>query len=74
MLSHKDINKIWELKTDFTPRWLEPDFISGSLKCFSFPRLCRVVSAIKVKGYGFEWVMTIFLSMPFIDAATIHSM
>ena len=74
MLRDKDINKISELKSDFTPRWLEPDFISSSLKCFSFSRLCRVVSDIKVKGYGFDWIMTILLSMPFIDAATIHSM
>jgi len=74
MLQSKDINKVSELKTGFTPQWLEPDFISSSLKCFSFSHLCRVVSEVKVKGYGFEWIMTILLSMPFIDAATIHSM
>lgn len=74
MLQDKDINKIWELKNGFTPRWLEPDFISSSLKCFSFSQLCRVVSEVKVKGYGFEWIMTILLSMPFIDAPTVHSM
>jgi len=74
MLQSKDINKIWELKNGFTSRWLEPDFISSSLKCFSFSQLCRVVSEVKIKGYGFEWVMTILLSMPFIDANTVHSM
>lgn len=74
MLQSKDINKISELKNGFTPQWLEPDFISSSLKCFSFSHLCRIVSQVKSKGYEFEWIMTILLSMPFIDAATIHSM
>lgn len=54
--------------------WLEPDFISSSLKCFSFSKLCQVVSEVKVKGYSFEWIMTILLSMPSIGAQTIHSM
>jgi predicted nucleic acid-binding Zn finger protein len=74
MLQCKDINKISELKNGFTHRWLEPDFISSSLKCFTFSRLCSVVSQVKGKGYSFEWVMTILLSMPFIDATTVHSM
>lgn len=74
MLHRKDINKISELKNGFTPRWLEPDFISSSLKCFTFSNLCRVISEIKVKGYSFEWIITILLSMPFIDATTVHSM
>lgn len=54
--------------------WLEPDFISSSLKCFSFSKLCQVVSEVKGKGYSFEWIMTILLSMPAIGAQTIHSM
>jgi len=74
MLHSKDIDKISELKNGFTPKWLEPDFIASSLKCFSFSNLCHVVSEVKRKGYRFEWVMTILLSMPFIDASTINSM
>jgi predicted nucleic acid-binding Zn finger protein len=74
MLQCKDINKISELKNGFTPMWLEPDFISSSLKCFSFSKLCQVISEVKVKGYSFEWIMTILLSMPSIGAQTIHSM
>src|SRR5665647_782697 len=74
MLQCKDINKISELKNGFTPMWLEPDFISSSLKCFSFSKLCQVVSEVKVKGYSFEWIMTILLSMHSIGAQTIHSM
>ena len=74
MLHGKDINKISELKNGFTPKWLEPDFISSSLKCFTFSRLCKVVSEVKLKGYSFEWVMTILLSMPFIAANSVNSM
>ena len=74
MLQRKDITKIWELKTDFTPRWLEPDFISSSLKSFSFSHLCSAVSQIKQKGYSFEWIMTVLLSLPFISGSSIHSM
>jgi predicted nucleic acid-binding Zn finger protein len=74
MLHCKDINKISELKNGFTHRWLEPDFISSSLKCFTFSSLCRIVSEVKVKGYSFEWVMTILLSMPFLTTTTVNSM
>lgn len=74
MLQSKDINKISELKNGFTPKWLEPDFISSSLKCFSFSSLCKVVSEVKTKGYSFEWIMTLLLSMPFISAQTVNSM
>jgi len=74
MLHGKGINKISELKNGFTHRWLEPDFISSSLKCFTFSKLCKVVSEVKVKGYSFEWIMTILLSMPFIAANSVNSM
>jgi predicted nucleic acid-binding Zn finger protein len=74
MLQCKGIKKISELKNGFTPRWVEPDFISSSLKCFSFSKLCQSVSSIKGRGYSFEWIMTILLSMPFIDAVTVNSM
>lgn len=74
MLHRKDINKISELKNGFTPRWLEPDFISSSLKCFTFSHLCKIVSDVKVKGYSFDWVMTILLSLPYLSANTVNSM
>lgn len=74
MLHSKDINKIWELKNGFTHRWLEPEFILSSLKCFSFSRLCNCISPIKARGYSFESVFTILVSLPFIGASTVHSM
>jgi len=74
MLQGKGIKNISELKNGFTPMWVEPEFIARSLKCFSFSSLCNSISLIKTKGYSFEWVLAILLSMPFIDLASVHSM
>lgn len=74
MLQSKDINKIAELKNDFTHEWVEPDFIFSSLKSFSFSNLCQCISSVKIKGYSFEMIFTILISMPFIEAASVHSM
>lgn len=74
MLQGKDIKSISELKDGFTQSWVEPEFIASSLKLFSFSQLSKPVSEIKQKGYSFEWIMTILLSMPFIGAETVNSM
>jgi hypothetical protein len=74
MLRHKDIKNIWELKNSFTNGWVKPEFITSSLKLFSFSRLSKPVSEIKQKGYSFEWIMTVLLSMPFMGIQTVHSM
>src|SRR6056297_2410228 len=74
MLQSKDINKIWELKTGFTHRWLEPEFILSSLKSFSFSDLCNCISPVKVRGYSFQAIFTILVSLPFVGAASVNSM
>jgi len=74
MLQSKDINKIWELKTGFTHRWLEPEFILSSLKSFSFSDLCDCISPVKVKEYSFQLIFTILVSLPFIGASSVNSM
>jgi hypothetical protein len=74
MLQSKDIKNIWELKNGFTDMWVEPEFIASSLKLFSFSQLSKAVSEIKQKGYSFQWIMTVLLSMPFIDAPTVNLM
>jgi hypothetical protein len=73
MLQSKDINKIAELKNGFTPRWLEPDFILGSLKCFSFSAVCKCLAPLKQKGYSFESIFSILISLPFLGLPTVHS-
>jgi len=73
MLHNKDINKISELKNGFTPRWLEPDFLLCSLKCFSFSSLCRSFSGIKQSGYSFEAVFSILMSLPFLGLSSVNS-
>jgi hypothetical protein len=50
MLPRKDSKNIWELKNDFTHRWVEPEFITSSLKLFSFSGLSKPGSEIKQKG------------------------
>jgi hypothetical protein len=64
MLQRKDTQKLSELKNSFTHRWVEPDFIYRSLKCFSFSHLNKPLSFFKVKGYGFEWVLSMLIVMP----------
>jgi predicted nucleic acid-binding Zn finger protein len=73
MLQSKDINKIAELKNGFTPRWLEPDFILSSLKSFSFSAVCKCLAPLKQKGYSFESIFSILISLPFLGLPTVHS-
>jgi predicted nucleic acid-binding Zn finger protein len=73
MLQSKDINKISELKIGFTPRWLEPDFILSSLKCFSFSATCKCLNPLKKRGYSFESIFSCLISLPFLGIHTIHS-
>ena len=73
MLQSKDINKIAELKNGFTPRWLEPDFILSSLKSFSFSAVCKCLGPLKQRGYSFESIFSILISLPFLSLPTVHS-
>jgi len=73
MLHNKDINKISELKNGFTHRWLEPDFLLGSLKCFSFSSLCKQLGSIKQTGYSFQAIFSILMSLPFLGLTTVNS-
>ena len=73
MLQTKDIKKISELKNDFSPRWLEPDFILSSLKCFSFSVLCKHLNPLKLHGYSFELVFSCLISLPFLGLNSVNS-
>lgn len=73
MLQSKDINKIAELKNGFTPRWLEPDFILSSLKCFSFSALCKYLNPLKQRGYSFESIFSCLICLPFLGLETVNS-
>jgi len=74
MLQHKDTHKISELKSGFTHRWFEPDFIFGSLKCFKLSSMCPWFGSIKQKGYSFTLLFSILLSMPFLSQQTVHGL
>ena len=73
MLQSKDIIKIAELKNGFTPRWLEPDFILSSLKCFSFSSVCKCLAPLKQRGYSFELIFSCLISLPFLGLKSVHS-
>lgn len=74
MLQSKDINKIAELKNGFTPRWFEPDYILGSLKCFSFSVFCKCLEPLKQRGYSFESIFSCLICLPFLGIQTVHSL
>jgi predicted nucleic acid-binding Zn finger protein len=74
MLQDKDIKKVSELKNGFTPRWLEPDFILSSLKCFSFSATCKSLNPLKLRGYSFECIFSILICLPFLGLRTINSL
>lgn len=74
MLQHKDINKLSELRNGFTHRWLEPDFIFSSLKCFSFSTLCKGLAPLKIRGYSFELIFSILISLPFKAVSSINGL
>jgi predicted nucleic acid-binding Zn finger protein len=73
MLHSKDTNLISELKNGFTHRWFEPDFILGSLKCFSFSALCKCLEPLKQRGYSFESIFSCLICLPFLGLQTVHS-
>ena len=73
MLQSKDINKIDELKNGFTHAWVEPDFIKSSLTSFSFSNLCNCLSPLKLRGYSIELILSILISIPFIELGTVNS-
>lgn len=74
MLQNKDIKKISELKNDFTHSWYEPDFLMKSLKKFSFSNLCKCLFPLKMRGYNFNAVFSILISLPFLRIKSINNM
>lgn len=74
MLQHKDIYKVSELKSGFTPRWLEPDFIFSILQSFSFSSLCKSLAYLKVKGYSFQSVFSILTCLPFLGQGSVNAL
>lgn len=74
MLHNKGIDKISELKNGFNQGWLSPDFILRSLNCLSFSAVSNSLKPIKVKGYSFQSIFSIMISLPFIGVNSIHQL
>ena len=74
MLRNEDIKKIDELKTNFTHRWFEVDYILKLIDIFKFSNLLKSFSHFKKQGYGFKEVLLILLTLPFIGITNINLM
>lgn len=74
MLQGKGTKKIYELKKDFTHRWLEVDFIHTTIKAFHFSSLIKSFSYFKKRGYGFDLVLSLLISQVFMGESSINSM
>ena len=74
MLRNEDIKKIDELKTNFTHRWFEVDFILKVIDIFKFSSLLKSFLHFKNQGYGFKEVLSILLVLPFVGVTNINLM
>ena len=74
MLQCKDITTISELKNKFTVEWIKPEFTYDLLHAISYSKVCKSFKDYKQKGYSFESVFTILISMIFIGEQTISSL
>lgn len=72
MLLPKDTNKISELKSGFTHRWFEADFILGSLTCFKLSGVSKCFEGLKHKGYSLTSLFCILLTLPYLGQSTVH--
>ncbi|WP_297693399.1 transposase [uncultured Eudoraea sp.] len=74
MLQDKDTNKISELKSGFTHRWFETDFILGSLTCLKLSGVSKCFIGIKQKGYSLTSLFSVLLSLPYLGQRTVHGL
>jgi len=74
MLQDKDTKKIFELKKDFSHRWLEVDFIHTAIKAFHFSSLIKSFSHFKKRGYGFDLVLSLLISQVFMGESSVNSL
>lgn len=74
MLHIEDIKKIDELKTNFTHSWFEVDYLLKVIDIFKFSSLLKNFAHLKKQGYGFKYILSILLVLPFIGIANINLM
>ena len=74
MLPNKSIKNISELKNSFTPAWVNPDFIFREFKAVKFLKIGKSFNAFKLKGYSFESMFTILITLVVLGESTISSL
>ena len=72
MLHCKDIKKIDELKSTFNHRWLEVDYLLKIIDIFKISSLLKKLTHFKKQGFKFDYVLSILLTLPFIQVSNIN--
>ena len=73
MLQDKDIKKIQELKTDFTPSWVSAENIFSRFKALKLSEGLSEFKTFKSRGFDFKTVLAVLVSMVVSPDKTVHS-
>jgi len=74
MLHDKYTKRISELANSFTSNWSDPGYFYGQFKAMPLKKILSGHKHLKAKGYSFEVVFVILLSMVLVGENTIHSL
>jgi len=73
MLQDKDIKKIQELKTDYTPSWASTENIFSRFKALKLSEGLSEFKMFKSRGYDFKTILAVLVSMIVSPEKTVHS-
>lgn len=73
MLQDKDIKKIQELKTDYTPTWVSAENIFSRFKALKLSEGLSEFKSFKSRGFDFKTTLAILVSMVVSAEKTVHS-
>lgn len=73
MLQDKDIKKIHELKTDYTPSWVSVENIFSRFKALKLSEGLSGFESFKSRGFDFKTVLAVLVSMVVSPDKTVHS-
>jgi len=73
MLLDKDIKKIQELKTDYTPSWVSAETIFSRFKALKLSESLSAFQSFKIRGFDFKSVLAVMVCMVVSPEKTVHS-
>ena len=74
MLHDKYTKRISELANSFTSNWSDPQYFYGHFNAMPLKKILSGHKHLKAKGYSFEVVFVILLSMVLVGENAIHSL